>query len=274
MPHQFLTYDLTPNEVLLRTLTIDVLNFYLNSNINSKKKWLKVKPFTYTYTTPGDGKKETSRPLSYEIIYNELKSNSYLDTFKLNLPPMQCHWLDYSLKYNLNFHPHPGLDFFEIDLKEIYGTANPVSTTITEPTIFVTSMMATLFRHIVTKRSELVHNSSELFRLEWLIDFRNLIADTISLIDITFNRIHYRAEFDKPTTWTFNKADVGERFGRRIMDKIRWIHLITGNTLPTIANEKTALNNLKELRNQLMHFDPAHFEIKLRELPKYFNDII
>ena len=274
MPHQFLTYDLKNNEELLRILTIEILNYYSNKNIHSKKRWLKLRSFTFSYTTPGNGQKEISLPISYEIVYKELKEHSYFDTFKFNLPPMMCHWLDYSLKYNLNFHPQPGLDFFQIDLKSIYGATNPVSVTITEPTIFVTSMMATLFRHIIFKRNELVHRSSELFKLEWLIDFRNLISDTISLADITFNRLHYKAEFDKPAAWKFDKNDIGERFGRRIMDKISWVFKITGNNLPDISIEKAALNNLKELRNLLMHFDPAHFEIKLKDLPKYLNDIV
>lgn len=272
MAHQFLTYNYTDNEELLRILSVEILNYFSNKNL-TRRKWKNIKPFTIRYNI-ANGTIEKSKPISYHIIYEALKTKLVFDPFEFNLPVMQCHWLDYSLKYNFNFHPQPGFDFIDIKLDSVFGTANPVRYHIVEPTIVVTSMMGTLFKHIIKKRNELVHGSDQLYRLDWLLEFRNIVADAISLVDITFNQLHYKAEYNKLSGWNYDVTQLGDRFGRRLMDKFNWVHKITGGLLPDLAAEKKALENLKYLRNQLMHFDPAHFEIKLKDLSTYFNDII
>lgn len=184
---------------------------------------------------------------------------------------MWCDWMDYSL--NFNSVDFKAISFIELDLKNVFGKTNTNKWTLTEPTIFIPTFFNALSKHIIRKRDYLVSNSNEMLNQEWLLELRSFISDTISILDITLNRIHYKAEYDKPNNWTFNNEKLGDRNGR-LMDKLKWIKQITNSGLPDISTEKKALKRLKELRNQLTHFDPPFIQLKLSEMETIINDTI
>ena len=58
-------------------------------------------------------------------------------------------------------------------------------------------------------------------------------------------------------------------------EKFRWIYEITGNHFPMNATkEMKSFENLRKLRNHLMHFDPPSLVILLEETTCWLNQVI
>ncbi len=271
--HRYLEYSEEVDSQLLNKLTIDILNYYTKYNFDSKKKWLKKKEFQLIIKS--DEKTSKSEKIGFNIIHTHLKSSRMFIPEKFGLPMMWCDWMDYSLNFNMDFNSidFNAISFIELDLENVFGKTNTNKWTLTEPTIFIPTFFNALAMHIIRKRDYLVVNSSKVLNQEWLLELRSFISDTISILDITLNRIHYKAEYDKPDSWTFDNVKLGDRNGR-LMDKLKWIKQITNSGLPDISTEKKALKRLKELRNHLTHFDPPFIQIKLSEMEVILNDTI
>jgi hypothetical protein len=256
---------------LIRVLTLDVLNYYHSPGINSKKEWLKKEAFIRNYRS-AQGERLKSLPMSYEIVSQKLLTNRFFLPQEFNLFPMECIWLDHSLAV-AKLISQPNQPFIELGTDHIYGTTNPVTIRLNQPGIAATSLMNHLFRHVIASRALLINESNKILSLKWYLDLRNVICDAVSLVDMTLNRLHYEAENNPKSNWTV-AANLGERHGGRLLDKIEWVHKCTGETIPDIGNEKKALIRLKDFRNQFMHFDPPYFVHEFSELVILLNDIL
>ncbi len=127
-------------------------------------------------------------------------------------------------------------------------------------------MQSQLITRVIKSRTKLIESSNLALTDDWVFDFRTLVNDVISLIDITLMQFYIKAEYDPLPGWKFDKDIVGEKYGRRIADKFKWIHEITGNHFPMNATkEMKSFESLRKLRNHLMHFDPPSLVILLEE---------
>lgn len=271
--HQYLNYLDETDSQLLNKLTIDILNYYTNYNLYSKKKWLKKNDFQLSYTK--DKKTTKTTKIGFNIIHKHLETYLTFNPEEFRLPMMWCDWMDYSINFNMDFNSvdFKAIGFIEIDLENVFGKKDTNKWTLTEPTIFIPTFFNALSKHIIRKREFLVTNSNKILDQEWILELRSFVSDTISILDITLNRIHYKAEYDKPTSWTFDKCKLGDRNGR-LLDKLKWIKKITNSGLPDISREKKSLRRLKELRNHLTHFDPPFIQLKLSEMEIILNDTL
>jgi hypothetical protein len=119
----------------------------------------------------------------------------------------------------------------------------------------------------------LIENSHEFLTAEWVFDLRNLINDTISLLDITLNQLYIKAEYSPEPGWSFDKEKMGEKYSRRLKDKLSWVRQITGRPLE-IESEFASLETLRKVRNHLNHFDPPTLVVTLDEATKWLNDVL
>ena len=129
-----------------------------------------------------------------------------------------------------------------------------------------------MIRRIGSSRIFIVTNSHLFFTSEWLFALKNILNDIVSLVDISLNQIYLKAQYDKKSDWNFNIDDLGTRHGVRLLDKLKWIKIITGKDL-NIEKEKETLSKLKDIRNHLNHFDPPTFVATLNEISCWLNDI-
>ena len=119
----------------------------------------------------------------------------------------------------------------------------------------------------------LIEKSDHSLHYDWILDLRTLINDSISLLEITLNQIYIKGKFDLQPGWTFDEEVLGDKHGRRLMDKIKWIRQISGNNL-NIEAERNSLDNLRELRNHFNHFDPPSLVVTIEEATIWLNQII
>ena len=271
--HYYVKFTDTGRQLIRRLLTVDILNYYYTETpINSSKRWKKKGNFTRKYKFSNESEIKMSKPIGFDIVNAELESTNSFNPQKFDLFPLECHWLDNSLTITKSIAAR-NAPFIEIGTDHIYGTKNPVTIRLYTNGIAATSFMNHLLRYVIEQRNHLISNSQHLLELHWYLQLRNLICDAVSLVDMTFNRLHYKAENNPEALWTVS-PDIGSRSGVRILEKIQWVHKCTGQSLPTISEEKEALIRLKNLRNQLMHFDPPYFILLFDDLVQYLNDIV
>ena len=84
---------------------------------------------------------------------------------------------------------------------------------------------------VVKKRNHLIENSNLVLTIDWLFDFKDLINDSISLIDIFLMQFHTKAKYAPENYWKFDEDKIGSKMGRRLEDKLKWVKLITGKNL-------------------------------------------
>ena len=154
-----------------------------------------------------------------------------------------------------------------------FGARYPIKPKLEREGHLFTTIQPQLVSWIITQRKKLIDHSDNALTLPWVFELRSLIGDTISLIDVTLTQLYIKAEYDLPTGWVFDKAKLGERHGRRLNDKLKWVHQITGENL-NIEQERTNLEVLRKLRNHLMHFDPPSLVITIEEATTWLNQIL
>ena len=271
--HYYIKLIHTDQQSIRRLLTVDILNYYYTqSPINSSKRWKKKGASIRKYKLTNQQEIKVSKSIGFDIVNAEIEKTNSFNPRKFDLFPLECYWLDNSLILTKSIATR-NAPFIEIGTGHIYGTKNPVTIRLDTNGIAATSFMNHLLRYVIEQRNYLISNSQHLLELHWHLQLRNLICDAVSLVDMTFNRLHYEAENNPKASWTVS-PDIGGRSGVRILDKIQWVYKCTGQSLPTISEEKEALTRLKNLRNQLMHFDPPYFILLFNELAQYLNDVV
>lgn len=254
-----------------------ITNFFFH-NKQSLTKWRKDKNSYTINWTDRNGTKQTSSNISYLIISNFIRENGYFDTQKFNLPNIECFWLDFSLDMKINWHTHDetapnGLAIHDGVGQQQYGKDYPIVPKLHREGHSFTTMQPQILHRIVTLRKKLVENSNLALEDDWFFDLRSMINETVSIVEITLNQIYNKAQFDPLSSWKFDKADLGEKHGRRFEDKLKWIFKISGKHIGA-ESYMSAVNNLRELRNHMMHFDPPSLIITIEEASIWLNQVI
>lgn len=249
---------------------------YSNQNISKNKLAIDKR----VWTTPwhdNTGNLVNSMPYSYLMFMQELRREGKVDADKFRLPLVYSDWLDRGIDITTNFHFTDGsgeaVSIKDGTLQDIYGEKFPVHPSIDRESICFSSINKRLTQRIVVLRKRLVENSDKCMMIDWSFELRNLINDSISLLDITLNQFYIKAEYNPEAHWNFKKEVVGERHNRRMKDKIKWVQMITGNPLNYEA-ERESFNRLKRVRNHLNHFDPPFFVLAFEEACELLNDVV
>lgn len=274
--HKFIQLTDKPKKGLNTEAGFLVVDHYLKGIKQSRDKWRKEKRgFNVNYSEP-NGEKKQSNPINYLVVAEQIRTTGNFNPAAFNLPRMECFWLDHSLDMKINFHMTDHTGTFGIISgipQQQYGDRYPIKPNLQREGHLYTTFQPQLLNRIITQRKKLIENSNFAVEDEWVFDLRNLISDTISLIDITLTQFYIKAEYDPLPGWKFDKVKLGERHGRRLNDKFKWVYQVTGNNL-NIEPELGSLNMLKDLRNHLMHFDPPSLIITLEEAALWLNQII
>ncbi len=274
--HKFIQLSEKPVTGMVTEVSLILANQYLKRNLSSVK-WRKEKrTWSVNYEFP-PGQKKTSKPINYLAFSNYLRIHDDFEPKDFDLPDLTCAWLDHSTEIKSNFHMHDHTGTMGISSGDLqahyYGDLYPIHPILRREGRLFTSFQPQLLRRIINKRSELINNSDKSLSDEWILDFRNLVSDTVSLLDIALIQLYIKAEYSPLVSWTFDKTKLGERHGRKLNDKLKWVSIISGQEF-NIEKEKSSLNSLRMLRNHLMHFDPPSLVITLEEITIWLNQII
>lgn len=270
--HSFFEYEPNkPGRVIVREMTQRVCNAYLNNN-HSITKLRKLNRFTINCLDPSNSRTWVSNGISYDIIQNYLQKNNKFDHQAFNLYELRCNWLDGSVELSLP-QQIVGSDekavSFRLPLP--FGDTFPLWPTLDREGVLYNSFQNSLAKRIISLHHRLVTSSHEFETHDWLYDLIALISNCVSLVDITLNQFHIKAEYDPLPGWQFDKSRVGSRVCRRIRDKLHWIKEITGSSPDNIAREMKALIFFKNLRNHTQHFDPPCFGFSLEDASSWLN---
>jgi hypothetical protein len=275
--HKYIVFSARPKIYMNSEAGMLIVRHFFGDK-QSYKKWCKDKtPYTISWTHPKLGQ-QSSGQINYLRIADQLRTKGQFIPSEFNLPDMECYWLDKSVDVSINFHKFDkgskeALSIADGTPAQQFGESYPIKPKLDREGHFFTTFQPQLINRIIRNRTALIENSDTALHYDWVLDLRTLINDTISLLEITLNQIYIKAEFDPLDGWTFDKTIVGEKHGRRMNDKLKWIRQICGNNLD-IESEKNSLENLRELRNHFNHFDPPSLVITIEEATEWVNQII
>jgi hypothetical protein len=212
---------------------------------------------------------------NYRSIVNYIKVNGYFNPEHFNVPYLEEDWLDdtHTVSYSENITPGGYKLNVYHSLNGYFGGKFPLNPFLNSQGMIVENFLNILLDRIIKNRIKLVENSSNFFSNEWIMDFKDIVNDCISSVDVMLNIIYIKAEYDPLPKWKFDKAKLGDRFGRKMNDKIKWVYAISGNLL-NIEAEKKSFDYLREMRNHLSHFDPPCFAITIIDAVNVLNKII
>jgi len=242
----------------------------------SKKKWKKDKTKYYWQYKQKDGSIHRGNAVNYGILKKYILSNNSFRYSDFNFPAYNCYWLDQSVDISINFHKPCGKYGMVINdgtIHQQYSWKIGLNPTLDREGHIISSFQPILTQRIIRKRNYLIHNSDKALEIDWIFNLRELINDTISLLDITLIQIYTKAQYSPLLSWNFDKSIVGEKFGRRFRDKLRWVYQI-GGVQSNIETEQASLYNLKKIRNHFNHFDPPTFCVTLEEIEDWLNQVL
>lgn len=277
--HKFVIEDSKPLNRLNTEMAFIIVETLLKDISNNRKKWKKDnQTYTVNWTDYKTGNKQHSESVNYKIIAEHLRQKGEYDPKDLNLPPLECLWLDKSVDLSINFHKFDPGKKNALTMKDgtpqlQFGENYPIKPSLDREGQFFTTLHPQLIKRIIRDRTNLIQNSNLALENDWILDLRTLVNDSISLIDITLNSLYIKAEYSPKDNWSFDKSIVGERISRRLFDKLKWVKLITNENL-NIEIEKESLIRLKNFRNHLNHFDPPSLAISIEEAVELLNDIL
>jgi len=274
--HKFIQSTEKPLIGMNTEVALLITNQYSKQNLSAEKWRKKKEKWTVSYEFP-PGEIKKSKPINYLVIADYIRSNPYFDPAAFDLPELSCPWLDHASEIKMDYHMFDNTAIFGITSGDLqahyYGNKYPIHPLLQREGRLYTSFQPQLIRRITRERTRLIEMSDKSLSDDWIFDLRNLISDSISLLDIALNQLYIKAEYDPMPGWKFDKGVLGERHGRRLNDKFKWIYQITGNIL-NAESEKENLEILKDLRNHFMHFDPPSIVITLEEATNWLNQII
>ena len=280
-PHHFFGYvGATPEKSVIRDLALQLANHYFRVG-RSRNQWAKAVPAVCRWESSiraQDGTvtpvEQASVPLHLRDFERELTSGTF-DFQKLSLPDPMCFWLDSSVSLSPNFQAraNSGTHALTFAAAPNLGPGFPIVPAIDREGALYTSFQTILLRRIANVRRQLIENSMAPGEEEWFQGFRTLVSECVSLVENTLHQIYFKAEFDPLPGWTFDRAALGERHGRRLVDKLKWVFQITRRELHA-RDELRALETVKMLRNHLQHFDPPSFACTWEEVAEWLNDVL
>ncbi len=276
--HYYLKSSGDPKTGLRSLVALEIMNSFIRNDLGVKNHKTEKRRFVVEPIDSDGNPKPKSIEFNYSDIMSSLKKIGYYERTNFNLPELECHWLDKSINMSINFHRMENehrnvLTMVDSTPQVQYGQNYPIKLQLDREGHMVTSFQSQLLLRVIQQRSNLVRNSHNALSSEWLLDLRTLINDAISMLDITLNQIYIKAEYDPQLGWKFEKSQLGEKHGRRILDKISWVRKIAQTNLD-IENEIKSLNNLRQIRNHFNHFDPPSFAVSLEEACTWINQVI
>jgi len=276
--HYFFKFDEKPISGSITEVSTLLTNHFLKDIKKNMTQW-KTGNQTYIVSWPDNaGVTQKSKPISYKVFSQKIRESGAYNHTEFNLPKIECYWLDNSVDLSMNFHKFDAGGKEALTVKDgtpekQFGPEYPIKPQLDREGHFFTTFQPQLIKKIIQRRSDLINNSHLATDPDWVMDLRYLINDIFSLIDITLNQFYIKAKYDLQAGWTFDESKLGGKNGRRLMDKLKWIHQITGKNLD-YEPEKDSLRRLKEVRNHFNHFDPPSLVITLEEAEIWLNDVI
>lgn len=274
--HNYIMLSDKPLKDMITEAAFLVVNQFLKEFSQSRNKWYKDKRLFHFNWPDFKNENQTSEKFNYLIIANYLRKTHAFNPADLNLPELECFWLDKSLDIRIDAHMtdnNESIGFVSGFPQQQFGPNYPIRPSLHREGYLYTTFQPQLLNRIISQRKRLIESSSFANEADWIFDLRTLISDTISLLDITLNQFYIKAEYDPLPTWKFEKEILGERQGKALNDKLNWIFQVTGKHL-NIQPEMPSLNNLRKLRNHLMHFDPPSLIVTFEEATIWLNQII
>jgi hypothetical protein len=276
--HKYIQFSDGPPKGSISQASAILTRYYLNERKQSLKEWKKDKRlYRMSWTKPKSNLQIQSKGISYLLFSKILKENGSFISGQFDLPEMECFWMDCSIDYNNNSHYFKGSDkavsIVDGTPQQQFGESYPIKPKLDREGHIFTTFQPQLLDRIIRERRLLIENSHEFLTAEWVFDLRNLINDTISLLDITLNQLYIKAEYSPEPGWSFDKEKMGEKYSRRLKDKLSWVRQITGRPLE-IESEFASLETLRKVRNHLNHFDPPTLVVTLDEATKWLNDVL
>lgn len=245
---------------------------------NSVSSWRKDKGLYQVSWTDRNGQRQQSAPINYLKISEFIREHGYFDNEQFHLPPIECFWLEFSINYKINWHLHDqtapeGMAVQDKTGQEQYGQNYPIVPRLTREGHSFTTLQPQLLSRIFRLREKLIQTSNQALEDDWFFDLRTLINDTVSIVEITLNQLYNKAEYDPLPHWNFDKEALGSKQGRRFEDKLGWVYKIAGKHL-NAEKYMPGVNNLRELRNHMMHFDPPSLVIPIEEAVIWLNQVL
>jgi hypothetical protein len=274
--HQYIILSDKPRPGSISEASLLVSNQAFNKKM-SIAQWRKDKQLYNIHGKDIANNDITSLPINYLEIAKFIRENGHFDSEIFKLPVFKCFWLDSTLEAKINWHTHDTeeeiLTIADGFTKQIYGEDYPITPKLTREGHTYTSLQPQLLERVIRYRIKLINNSVDALTDDWFFDLRTLISDTISLIEITLHQIYIMAQYNPLPGWKFDLDKLGVRHGRKFEDKLGWIYKISGNHL-NAELYVGSVNNLRELRNHMMHFDPPSLVITIEEATNWLNQII
>jgi hypothetical protein len=247
-----------------------ILDQYCGNIHAIRLKWRKDKQ-PYFCNFKGENGSWKSKAINFHILNNYINTNRIFKFSDFDFPNNNCDWLDYSIDMTLNFMHKDGIGVQDFSRKQFFGI-NIIPQLDREGHI-ISTLLPQLTLRVVNKRNQLIQNSNMVLTIDWLLDFKDLVNDSISLIDIFLMQLHTKAKHAPEKYWNFDEEKIGSKMGRRLEDKLKWVKLITNKNLD-IEKERKDFKTLRELRNHLNHFDPPSFCASIEELAEWLNMIL
>ena len=242
---------------------------------NSRKEWKKDNQI-YHCTGETQGIRWRSRPINYKLLNKYITSKQSFSYADFGFPPYHSFFLDSSVDLSINFHiPNGkfGMLIQDYSVVQRFGHSVKITPQLDREGFTFSSLQPLLITEIIKLRKKLIENSHQALQPHWFFMFKELINNSISIVDMTLLQYYIKAEHAPEVNWTFDKNILGEKFSRRLTDKLKWIFQITGKNID-IEYEKKALLELNKIRNHLNHFDPPSFCATLEEVAVWLNQVV
>ena len=215
--------------------------------------------------------------IAIESMSDKIRSTRSFNSDLFNVPRIECDWLDGFIGISKPDAPIASVDgkeFAVLALELSFGKDFPLQPCIDREGIAFRSLQGPLQENIYRLYNKLIDESHLVVKLDgiWLNDFRMLLNDCISIVDVTLHQIYYKAKYQSSLIgWRFEEDDLGPSTNIRLKDKFRWIGKITGRPLDNAQNEVNSFIELKEVRNHLNHFDPPCFAYTIEDAVNWLN---
>ena len=277
--HYYIVFSDKPRAgVITEVARLLVHHFFKDKLHHSLKSWREDKQLYQISWTDNNQVRQQSVPLNYLKIAEFIRDNGYFDNEHFHLPAIECFWLDFSINYKINWHLHDqtapeGMTIQDGTGQQQYGPNYPIVPRLRREGHSFTTLQPQLLSRIFRLRRKLVETSNLALEDDWFFDLRTLINDTVSIVEITLNQLYNKAEYDPLPHWQFDRQALGSKQGRRFEDKLGWVYKIAGQHI-NAEKYLPGVNNLRELRNHMMHFDPPSLVIPIEEATIWLNQVI
>ena len=240
-PHRFLTYaTVAPGRRVVREIAVELMNLY-NGQPLSRTRWLKQPRQRFRWWRaehdekghPAGRTDHESAPMALTDVERMLDERGTFDWKSLGLYEPSCPWLDPSVVVSPAFHSFDGTQALTFQVPTTLGARFPLIPAIDREGIAFSSMQRAILARVARLRGAVVDGSDVLSddSLRWFQDLRALVAECVSLLDVTLHQLYFKAQYDPLPGWSFNAPKLGPRHGQRLRDKLRWVHAITGQHL-------------------------------------------